>query len=168
MISRFAETRDLPTLARIHVDTWRAAYRGSMSQAALDGLDASHALVRLEPVVQASPPLVYVVDLDEAVVAFCRFGPSREGDVPPNTLEIYALNVTPTHWRRGVGRFLVEAVLLEAQARAYQTCTLWTLTDNARARSFYEALGFELDSATRTEAAHTDHPLHEVRYRIAL
>lgn len=139
-----------------------------MSAAMLEGLDESHALVRLQPVIEASPPRICVAELDGAIAGFCRFGPSREDDVPPNTFEIYALNVEPTLWRRGVGRFLVERVLVEAAARAYQTCTLWTLIQNTRARCFYERLGFELDGATRTEAAETDYPLREVRYRCSL
>jgi ribosomal protein S18 acetylase RimI-like enzyme len=68
--------------------------------------------------------------------------------------------------RRGSG--VTEHVLAEARARGFEVCTLWTLTDNERARRFYEAVGFGLDGATRTEAANTDHPLHEVRYRCSL
>jgi ribosomal protein S18 acetylase RimI-like enzyme len=163
--ARYAEQRDLTALAKIHVDTWRAAYRGMMPSAFLDALDESHALVRLEPVIAASPPRICVIEIDNEVVAFCRFGPSKESDVPPLTFEIFALNVEPSRWRSGVGRFLTERVLLEARSQGFETCTLWTLTDNARARRFYEAIGFGLDGATRTEAASSNHPLHEVRYR---
>lgn len=166
--SRYAAQRDLTALARIHVSTWRAAYQGMMSPAILEALDETHALVRLEPVIALSPPRVCVVEVDAEVVAFCRFGPSREGDVPPLTFEIFALNVEPARWRSGVGRFLVEHVLVEARSRGFEVCTLWVLTENVRARRFYEAIGFGLDGATRTEAASSDYPLHEVRYRRSL
>ncbi len=161
---RYAEHGDLTTLAKIHIDAWRAAYRGMMPATFLDSLDESHALVRLEPVVAASPPRIAVAQLDNEVVAFCRFGPSIESNVPPETVEIFALNVAPNHWRGGVGRFLTEHVLTDARRRGFRTCTLWVLTDNARARHFYDAIGFAQDGATRTEAANSNHPLHELRY----
>jgi len=161
---RYAEQRDLPALAKIHVDAWRAAYRGMIPAAFLDSLDESHALVRLEPVITISPPRISVAEIDDQVVAFCRFGPSNEGDAPPRTVEIFALNVAPTRWRSGVGSFLTELVLTDAKSRNFGTCTLWVLTDNSRARRFYEAIGFSPDGATRTEAANSDHPLHELRY----
>lgn len=165
---RYAEPRDLPALAKIHVETWRAAYRGLMPGSFLDALDESHALVRLTPVIEASPPRVGVVEVDDEVAGFCRFGPSRESDVPPRTVEIFALNVEPPRWRSGVGRLLTERVLVEARAQGFDACTLWVLSGNVRARGFYEAIGFGLDGATRTEAARSDHPLHEVRYRRSL
>jgi ribosomal protein S18 acetylase RimI-like enzyme len=165
MNCRFAEQRDLPVLARIHVATWRAAYRGMMPAAFLDALDDAHALARLRPALEVSPPRVHVVELDNEVVAFSRFGPSRESDVPPLTFEVFALNVEPAHWRRGIGRGLVESVLEVANAQGFEACTLWVLRDNERARRFYEAVGFEVDGATRIEAADSAQPLHEVRYR---
>lgn len=165
---RYAEHGDLAALAKLHVNAWRAAYRGMISSSVLDALDVSHAFVRLEPVIDASPPRIGVAESDDHVVAFCRFGPSRESDVPPHSFEIFALNVEPNRWRSGAGRFIVEHVLAEANARGFTTCTLWVLTANTRARNFYEAMGFDLDGATRTEAASSDYPLHEVRYRRAL
>jgi GNAT superfamily N-acetyltransferase len=139
-----------------------------MPAAFLESLDDSHALVRLEPIVAVSPPRIGVAEIDEKIVAFCRFEPSKESNVPPHTVEIFALNVEPTHWRGGVGRFLTERVLAEADLRGFATCTLWVLADNLRARCFYEAIGFGPDGASRTEAVGSAHPLHELRYRRVL
>jgi ribosomal protein S18 acetylase RimI-like enzyme len=165
MQTRYAEQRDLDALAKLHVETWRSAYRGMMPSEFLDALDDSHALVRLVPVINASPPRICVVDFDNEPVAFCRFGPSKDADVPLLTVEIFAINVAPSRWRNGIGRLLIERTLAEGGARGFAACTLWVLTENSRARRFYEATGFELDGATRIEAASSDHPLHEVRYR---
>jgi hypothetical protein len=122
---RYAARSDLTALAEINVDTWRAAYRDMMPAAFVDALDDSHALVRLEPIVAASPPRIGVAQIDEKIVAFCRFEPSKEGNVPPQTVEIFARNVEPTRWRAGVGRFLTERVLADADSRGIATCTLW-------------------------------------------
>ena len=161
---RYAERGDLSALARLHVATWQAASRGMILDEFLDAVDESHALQRLDSVIDVLPRQVGVVEIDDDVVGFCRFGPSKESDVPPATTELFALNVEPGHWRRGVGRLLTEQVLSELKSRGAGACTLWVLTDNARARRFYEALGFFEDGATRTEAADTEHPLHELRY----
>jgi len=162
---RYATTDDLPALARLHVDAWRAAYAGLMPDDVLELLDERHGLTRLETVISATPPRIVVAERNGALAGFCRCGLSKETDVPPNTVEVFALNVHPDRWRLGIGGALMTAVATEASSRGYTTCTLWVLRRNTRARLFYEAAGFSLDGAERTEVAGIGHSLHEVRYR---
>ena len=155
-------------MARIHVAAWQAAYAGLLAPELLAGVDEAHGRARLEPVVQAEPPLLWVAEAEGVVVGFVRFGASREDDVPPLTGEVFAINVDPSTWRRGHGRALLGVALEELRAQGFAAATLWVLEGNERARSFYRDLGWRCDGATRVEAAESASPLAEVRYRIAL
>jgi ribosomal protein S18 acetylase RimI-like enzyme len=64
------------------------------------------------------------------------------------TGELYTLYVVPAHWSTGVGRALTDAALDGLRAAGYGRVVLWTLTDNARARRFYDKAGFAPDGAT--------------------
>lgn len=165
MPCREACAGDVPALIRIHIDAWQTAYRGLMPDELLDAIDRDHAMRRLEPALSQAPPLVFVTEVGGAVVGFCRFGLSREGDVPPRTAEVFAFNVAPGQWRRGLGRGLMTAVLNHLEVGAFRLCTLWVVAGNDRARGFYQALGFELDGAERVEGQDTSQPVSEVRYR---
>jgi RimJ/RimL family protein N-acetyltransferase len=155
---------DLQTLARVHIDAWRAAYVGVMDPVFLDSLGIEHALSRLRPAMELQPPLVVVVEHGRDIVGFCRFGPSRDSDAVSSTGEVFACNVDPSHWRSGFGSQVMRAALSRLAEPGYDICKLWVLEQNDRARRFYSALGFSPDGATRVEAVGTAYPLSEVRY----
>ena len=80
--------------------------------------------------------------------------PSRAALTPAGlageTGELYTLYVAPAHWSTGVGRALTDAALDGLRAAGYRRVVLWTLTENARARRFYDKAGFAPDGATNT------------------
>jgi aminoglycoside 6'-N-acetyltransferase I len=63
----------------------------------------------------------------------------------PNELWINEVAVAPSHWRQGVGRKVVEALL--AHAKALGCREAWVLTDrnNAAAMGLYAAAGGKID-----------------------
>ncbi|HEY4461458.1 MAG TPA: GNAT family N-acetyltransferase [Streptosporangiaceae bacterium] len=95
-----------------------------------------------------------------AVVGYASYGPERDVDGTPGPFpggqdsagapvaELYALYVTPDWWSTGTGRALMDRVLAELRAEGYPRIVLWVLTENARARRFYERCGFRLSGAT--------------------
>ncbi|HEY6077971.1 MAG TPA: GNAT family N-acetyltransferase [Polyangiaceae bacterium] len=164
MSCRDARSSDLQALAQVHVAAWRAAYAGLMDPEFLESLAPEHALRRLRPALEPQPPLLVVAEHDQNIVGFCRFGLSRDADTSPHTGEVFACNVAPAHWRCGFGAQVMAAALSRLAELGCDTCTLWVLEQNDRARRFYSALGFTPDGATRIEAAGTAYPLSEVRY----
>jgi ribosomal protein S18 acetylase RimI-like enzyme len=163
MLVRLACHEDLPVLAQIHISAWQTAYKGMISPEVLDAIDIKHALTRLKPAMERPNTQVFVLEDHGEVRGFCRIGPSREQDVPPDTGEVFAINVAPSHWRKGYGKILLREVVSTMRMDGYQAITLWVLNDNHRALRFYEQLGFSADGATRVEAADSDWPLHEQR-----
>jgi ribosomal protein S18 acetylase RimI-like enzyme len=145
------------------------AYRGQMPDAVLDALNEERRTVFWQERLTQERGRVFVAEDGGRIVGFCDFIPSRDKDADPQAVaEIAAIYVLPEHWRKGVGRTLCKSVLVEAGRRSYQAVTLWVLASNAAARHFYEALGFSLDGATKTEKAADGSDLHEVRFRMAI
>jgi len=163
MLVRTANTADAQQIAQIHVETWRTAYRGQISDAVLDALSVERrAAFWRERLTQASSS-VFVAD-DGGVIGFCDLVPSRDKDADQAVGEIVAIYILSQHWRQGAGRALFDCALAEARRRGYDVITLWSLASNSSARRFYEAMGFGLDGVTKTEKASDGSVLHEVRF----
>jgi len=110
---------------------------------------------------------VAVAHLQEEMLGFCSFGPTRD-EASPDIAEIYSLNVRPDRWRRGAGRILCEHAFEQAALREHAAITLWVLKHNETARQFYQRLGYLPDGAEKTDVELTGSPLHDVRYRKAI
>ena len=171
MSIRPAQPRDAAEIARIHVRTWQAAYRGHLPDAYLKSLDAEieQRTARWESVIAsaASRRQHQVLALDgDRIVGFVTFGPSEDEPVDPQLGQVYAIYVDPRSWDRGYGRELFAAAVSGLIDAGFDAATLWVLDSNTRARRFYEAAGWVADGATKTEQR-GDVELHEVRYRSA-
>lgn len=165
---REATIGDAAAVAEIHVAAWRAAYRGLMPDEYLASLDVDpRAAMWRSAIARHGPAKLVLAEVDGVPAGFCLFGPTRDEE-PPEVAEIYAVNVHPRQWRRGVGRLLCRHAVREATAREHTAITLWCMVRNERGRRFYGALGFAPDGAERTESKLIGSPLHELRYRKAL
>jgi len=168
---RPAELRDAAAIARVHIRSWQVAYRGQLSDAFLNGLDAEidQRTSRWEGFIAArtSRGQVYLVAQNgDRVVGFVTFGPSEDEPVDPRIGEVYAIYVDPSYWDRGYGRALFTAAMRGLSDAGFGEATLWVLGTNARARRFYEIAGWAADGAVKTEHR-GDIELREVRYRRA-
>lgn len=131
-------------IARVHVTTWRHAYRGLVPAAHLASLDELARAARWRDRLRAPEPTsMTLVALDEAgeVAGFVDYGVERDAAAAARgEWEIRALYVDPARQRGGAGRALVAAALVDS-ARA-PAVRLWVLAENANARAFYERVGF--------------------------
>jgi len=101
-------------------------------------------------------------------VAFARIRRSPDSDAHPvRTGELDTFYALPPSWGRGVGRFVMRAVLDALRSQGYSEATLWTAEQNRRPRQIYEAAGWKLDGAERLKVF-LGAELRELRYRIAL
>jgi len=123
---------------------------------------------RASLVVEA-PPAAAIADA-RVIVGYASYGPERNvataasvgsgatpGALTPaglagETGELYTLYVAPAHWSTGAGRGLTDAALDGLREAGYRRVVLWTLTENARARRFYDKAGFAPDGATNLPA----------------
>ncbi len=93
--------------------------------------------------------------------------PEATTDCEPGTGELWALNLEPAAWGRGIATALMAAAVREMEAQGYRRAILWVLDSNARGRRFYEREGWTADGAIKIDDAR-DFALHELRYGRAL
>jgi GNAT superfamily N-acetyltransferase len=163
MVVRTAEAVDAEAIAKVQVESWRAAYRGLMPDELLDGLDtANRAAAIWRQVCNGAGWATLVVEDGGAVLGFCHVCPARDADLNSRvTAELTAIYVDPIVWGRGCGRLLCERAVAEARQRGATSMALWVLEGNDAARGFYERLGFLADGAKKTDEGSR---LPEVRY----
>jgi RimJ/RimL family protein N-acetyltransferase len=166
---RTATVFDASGIAHIHVETWRAAYRGQMPDVMLKALNAEQLAVLWQEQLAQERRQVFVAEKGGRIVGFCYLIPSRDEDAPLGTVaEIAAINVLPEHWRKGVGGNLCHGALTNAFRRGYRVVTTWVLASNVAARQFFAAMGFGLDGAAKTVKSADGSQLDEIRFRMGL
>ena len=161
MTIRDATVADAEPLARVQVASWRDAFRGILPDEYLD--EAVSVDERIEDwrdflAVLEADRFVLVAEDERGVVAFADAG--RVGD---ERGELFALHVRPDRRGEGLGKTLLEAVVERFSAAEYRDAELWVLTDNVRARRFYEREGWSLEGSTKAALPGTT--VEEIRYR---
>jgi L-amino acid N-acyltransferase YncA len=109
---------------------------------------------------------ILVAEEEGELLGYTAFGTSRDDDVDDRVGEVRTFFVSPSAWRRGVGRSLMAGALAGLPELGFAEATVWSFDANERANTFYEAHGFARDGTTRTEEVWAYIP--EVRYRRAL
>jgi ribosomal protein S18 acetylase RimI-like enzyme len=155
IVVRHARLQDAPSIARIHVEAWRAAYRGLVPDEVLDGLSVKQREQLWRQMLAADKGrLVFVAGGGDEIAGFCgAVTPARGTDAGEGIAEIGAIYVSPCCWRTGLGRALMEAAVAELRAGGWRSLQLWVLAGNDRAKQFYERLGFEADGAEKLDRA---------------
>ena len=166
VVVRPAGVSDAPGLARVRIASWRAAYRRIVPAAVLDALDADAETARwrtsLSTPGQAWARAAFAGS-PAGLGGFVVAGPAR-GDEVAGLGEIYAIYVDPEVQGRGIGRALMEAGVRGLAARGFAEAILWVFEANARARAFYERMGWAADGAAKPFEIGGAAPI-EVRYR---
>ena len=118
---RLAAPADARELARVHIATWRTAYRQIMPDQVLDHLCLDEFEATWDKNLVRPERLNLVCEMEDHIAGFAALGPSRNRDIhSAQTGEMYALYVEPEQWGKGAGRALWERTLDEFQARGYQ------------------------------------------------
>lgn len=167
MSIRRATPEDADAIARVHIDSWRSAYRGLVPDSRLDSLDYERRAERFRETLGTSSDETYIWEEDREIVGFLMIGPCRDDDIDQKTTgEIWGIYLAPEYWREGIGRKLCRYGERLLRQRGYIAATLWVLADNDNARRFYEKMGFAADGTSKT--LEIGIPLEAVRYRKSL
>jgi ribosomal protein S18 acetylase RimI-like enzyme len=137
---RQAEPDDAAAIAKVHVATWRTAYRGLLSDDYLASLNESGYAERWRRTLIAAQDRVYVAENRDGVVGFASGGKERAGEGGYSG-ELYAIYVLREAQGHGHGRQLVQAVVAGLRELGLPNMIVWVLRDNVPARRFYERLG---------------------------
>jgi GrpB-like predicted nucleotidyltransferase (UPF0157 family)/RimJ/RimL family protein N-acetyltransferase len=146
---READGDDVPAISDIHVRSWRAAYRGILPDALLDGLSVPERERSWRALLGDGDDrwLTFVAeDPGGDLTGFCSVAtPSRDEGAGERTAEIGAFYVDPDHWRAGAGTALLSAALKKLGQSGWRDVVLWVLPENRAALSFYARFGFAVE-----------------------
>ena len=139
---RAAQPKDAAAIARIHVDAWRSAYPGLISDAVLVGMSHRNQSVQwARSLGRRQPRESVLVGVDGAagLIGFGNCGPVRVRGTPAKG-EVYTLYVDPDHQGMGVGSALLTALFETLAEAGMSSAIVWVLSLNP-SRFFYEAMG---------------------------
>ncbi len=163
VLVRSAVLADAESIARIQVETWRAAYTGLMPEEVITSFDLEvQQRMWREGLGREPRPggAVFVAELDDEVVGFASVGACRDED---GVAELYAIYVHPTCWDCGAGRALIQAAEESMRGSGFHDAMLWVLEGNERGERFYRAAGWAEDGKKDEEFQGAE--VTELRYR---
>jgi ribosomal protein S18 acetylase RimI-like enzyme len=164
MIIREARLADVEAIARVHVDSWRVAYREIIPAEIIQGRTLEQRIEQWRGIVTAASDgegWVHVAAEDDEVIGFVSARASGDAG-SAGVGEVAAIYVAPERWRARAGSALLQSAVGALRAAGFGEATLWVLRDNAPARAFYEREGWAADGASHTLGS-TE--IVEVRYR---
>jgi GNAT superfamily N-acetyltransferase len=109
--ARIATVDDAAAVAAVHVRSWQDAYRGICPDAYLDGLSVerrSEVWSRILSETDLPRTGTFVLEEGLDVIGFVHVAPTRDDDLPASTGEVTGIYITPTSWRLGGGRQLMD------------------------------------------------------------
>jgi GNAT superfamily N-acetyltransferase len=152
---RLAREADIPALVDAHARSWRASYGDLLPAGLIEDVlaarDARAERWRTRLADPSDPGAFLVAEIAGQAVGLAITGPSRDEDGDAATGEVYAIYLDPGVIGRGVGRALFAAAVADLVSRGFERAILWVLSDNMRARRFYEAAGWRPDGATKRD-----------------
>ncbi|WP_233451594.1 GNAT family N-acetyltransferase [Paraburkholderia caribensis] len=146
---RPASIDDAQGIAKVHIATWRDAYKELLPIEYLATLDENARAEKWRKALLAGAPCVLVAMTNGMLAGWVAFGPARDEDLDSRCAEIEAIYVASDFWSRGIGTALMHAACERLRAKGFGTVALWVLEDNAAACSFYSRRGFEPDGAAK-------------------
>lgn len=136
---RTAEPSDLEAIAAI--------YNALLAVTTYEWTESPHSVDELSKWLQSQRasdrPVLVAVDAGR-VVGWTTYGDFRDSSRWPGyrfTVE-HSIHVAPTHWRRGIGRMLLERLMDEAVLRGKRTIVAGIDSSNRQSVTFHERLGF--------------------------
>ena len=137
---RPALSSDTADIARIHIDMWRLAYDGILSDEYLRQLSYARSRVQWQIMLERHSGVLLVADsTDDGVVGFAAGGAEKTGAFGVDG-ELAALYVLSSHHGAGIGRALTVDMARRLDENGRNGMLVWVLADNP-ARHFYEHLG---------------------------
>ena len=164
MLVRAAESADAMSVARVHVRSWQAAYRGLLPDQYLDQLRPEDRAQRYDFATADPQKPQTIVAVDTGLIrGFATTAPSRDSDLAGYG-ELCALYVDPDHWDRGIGTALVSAARGQLVELGFGNAHLWVLRGNVSADRFYRIDRWMPDGLQRTDSV-WGVTVNEIRYR---
>jgi len=167
---REAELRDAAAMARVSVDSYRAAHHDQIPEESLmrftyEESERNWARTIHEFSESAErEEYIYVAEHDTGEIIGVAMGGPERSHHPLYTGEIYFLYLLPAYHRQGIGRQLTISVVKSLVEQGLHSLLIRVLEVNAPARRFYEALGGQLVPEVEEQIEERGAVLEQVAY----
>jgi ribosomal protein S18 acetylase RimI-like enzyme len=151
---------DAQGIARVHVASWQATYRGIVPQPFLESLDVASRTEDWKNWFQREQFHIFVAEDGMELCGFISGGALRE-PLEDFDAEIYAIYLLPSAIGHGAGRLLMQRLAQSLRNDGFVRTVVWVLAENP-ARGFYEHLGAKQFANKRIQIGNAD--LLEVAY----
>jgi ribosomal protein S18 acetylase RimI-like enzyme len=141
MIFRRPAPDEAEAMAALHVQCWREAYTAIVPQDVAATFDAGRMVERWREHIENLDRFLVAAFDDGIPAGFINQGRSVEKIFPEMDGHIAAIYVLQSHYRQGIGRKLIGMAAQDWQSKGGHSIALGVLSENVRARSFYESLG---------------------------
>jgi ribosomal protein S18 acetylase RimI-like enzyme len=148
---RRARSEDAAALSGVFDAAWREAYQGVIPGIALERMMARRGPRWWLSTIGRGRPLV-VLDVAEVVAGYVSYGRCRDRSLPADG-EIDELYLGPEYQGMGFGTRMFKAVRNDLMDRGIKRIAVWCLSENERARAFYERLGGKIIAETSDRVA---------------
>ncbi len=162
---RKAKMNDAPDIAAAHVLGWKYAYRGIVPDDYLNNLSIDERIEIWRKNISEARSNAYVAEIDEQVIGFSGYGPSRDDDTDEGTAEAYGIYVKPDFIGRGTSFWFWKKIKADMLQDGYNSCILWVFEKNEEAIRFYKKAGFDRDYGVERMYEKPSFSLKTVRYR---
>lgn len=144
MIVRDVAPSDAQAIARLHVRTWRATYRGIVPDAVLDGMSEDESATRFHGNIlswlETPDRLPFVVAVCENRVIGFSVAITPEAPAGRFDCEIKAIYVDPDEQRKGAGVAMIRESTRQFIALKREAMIVWAASESPW-RCFYEKIG---------------------------
>jgi ribosomal protein S18 acetylase RimI-like enzyme len=165
---RPATAADAEQIARVHVESWRTAYRGLVPQAILDGLSIERRSdLWSRRLLEPGETRTWLGGQDGEIVGFVATGRPSDPVLPADCAEVESIYLLAESRGLGLGRLLLTTATRDLVERGFASAILWVFTANDRARRFYEAAGWRPDGTSQI-LDFDGTAIEEIRYGIDL
>lgn len=136
---RAADLSDAEGIAKVHVDSWRNAYKNIIPEEFLENLSfQSREELWIDIIPKGS---AFVAETDEGqIVGFSSCGKERSGNYKGDQGELSSIYILKEFQGQGIGKALFNSVMKELMKLGMNTMLVFVLADNKSAL-FYEAMG---------------------------
>lgn len=146
---RAATLRDVYSISKIHIDSWKTTYKGLLSDKYLESLSYKEKEQLWNQVIPKGG--VFVAENESGdIIGFASGGKERTGNYDQFKGEMYAIYLLEKYQRKGVGSELFKAVIHFLQVENIDSLVVWVVEGN-KSCLFYEAIGGIILDSTEVE-----------------
>ena len=154
-------------IATVHIDSWRATYRGHIPDDYLDQLSVSARTEFWKAELAREENRVFIAMHNDSICGFIHTGLARDEDLDDRTGEVYAVYLLSDFQGVGLGVKLWEEATRHLRNGGVTRCVAWVLDTNQTAISFYQRVGCRPDGARKCDVI-GGREVTELRYQVSL